>query len=71
MSGPDLPGARWRTSSHSGGKGDNGDCVEVAVLPGGAVVVRDSKDRGGAQHRLSAAAWRAFVAATRAGEFDS
>lgn len=42
---PDLPaGLTWRTSSFSS---DNGMCVEVAVLPGGLVAVRDSKNPAG------------------------
>jgi hypothetical protein len=69
MLGSDLPGAQWRTSSYSGGEGSNGDCVEAAVLPSGEVVVRDSKDRGGAVHRHTVAAWRTFLDAVRAGEF--
>lgn len=37
--------AVWRKSQHSN---PSGNCVEVAVLPGGVVAVRDSKDPGGA-----------------------
>jgi hypothetical protein len=40
----DLAGARWRKSSFSQANAEN-DCVEVAFLPGGAVAVRDTKDR--------------------------
>lgn len=64
----DLIGARWRKSSCSG-NGEDGSCVEVALLPGGAVAVRDTKDRSLAPHLHSAPAWAAFVAAVRAGEF--
>ena len=62
-------GTRWRTSSFSEGNGGGG-CVEVAALPAGDVAVRDTKDRARAPHRHSAAAWRAFLAGVRAGEFD-
>ncbi|MFC6023159.1 DUF397 domain-containing protein [Plantactinospora solaniradicis] len=47
----------WRTSSRSGG---NGDCVEVAWVPG-SVAVRDSKDRSGPALAFPESAWRAFV----------
>jgi hypothetical protein len=60
----------WRKSSFSGGNGSGG-CVEVAVLPGGEVAVRDTKDRGRAPHRHSGEAWQAFLAGVRAGEFDA
>jgi hypothetical protein len=63
-------GIAWRKSSFSEGNGGVG-CVEVAVLPGGEVAVRDTKDRAQAPHRHSAAAWRAFLTGVRAGEFDS
>jgi Domain of unknown function (DUF397) len=52
----------WRKSSHSDGNG--GDCVEVESASG--VVVRDSKDRGGAALSFSAGAWAEFVTALRA-----
>ncbi|MBQ1028104.1 DUF397 domain-containing protein [Micromonospora sp. C95] len=55
----------WRTSSRSG---SNGDCVEVAGFVG-AVGVRDSKDRQGAELSFAATSWTRFVAATRAGRF--
>lgn len=62
---PDLDGAAWRTSSHSG----SSDCVEVAALMAG-MAVRDSKDPGGPVLRFTEAEWRAFVAGVRDGEFD-
>lgn len=64
----DLPDISWRKSSYSGGNG--GACVEVADLPGGGRVVRDSKDRTGAVLSFTAAEWSAFTAAVRDGEFD-
>lgn len=71
MPAPNLPGLAWRTSSFSGSGGNSSGCVEVAPLPGGGVAVRDTKDRSRAMHRHSAAAWRAFLAGVRAGEFGS
>ncbi|GIF74144.1 DUF397 domain-containing protein [Asanoa siamensis] len=55
----------WRKSSQS----LNGDCVEVASLPG-AVAVRDSKNPDGAILRFSRSEWRAFLEAATGGEFD-
>ncbi len=48
----------------------NGDCVEVASLPGGQIGVRDSKDTAGAVLRFTPAEWRAFIGGARNGEFD-
>jgi hypothetical protein len=67
MAAPIPTGVTWRKSSFIGGNG----CVEVAVLPGGAVAVRDTKDRHRAPHRHSGAAWQAFLAGVRAGEFGA
>jgi hypothetical protein len=68
---PDPAGVTWRKSSFSGGNSGGDGCVEVALLPGGEVAVRDTKDRTLPPHRLSAPAWREFLAAVRAGEFNS
>ena len=57
---------RFRKSRFSGGAG----CVEVRLLPDGRVAVRDSKDVSLPPSAFSSAAWTAFLAAVRAGEFD-
>ena len=57
----------WMKSSWSY---SNGNCVEVAQLPGGQVGVRDSKDPDGPVLRFTRGEWSAFVAGVRAGEFD-
>ena len=49
----------WRKSSYSA---QETDCVEVAPMRG-ATAVRDSKDPGGGELRISRAAWHAFVRA--------
>ncbi|RUL92981.1 MULTISPECIES: DUF397 domain-containing protein [Micromonospora] len=49
--------AGWRKSSHSG---DEGACVEVAVVPG-TVAVRDSKDPDGPLLFFAPSAWTAFA----------
>jgi len=71
ISSPGLQAAEnsltWRKSSFSFA---NGDCVEVASLPGGGVGVRDSKDARGPVLRFTASEWTAFVAGARNGEFD-
>jgi hypothetical protein len=60
--------APWRKSSFSG-ENSSGTCVEVAFLPGGDVALRDTKDRAIPPHRYTGAAWAAFVAGVRAGDF--
>jgi hypothetical protein len=62
-------GTVWRKSSFSGSGGNGDGCVEVAFVPAG-VAVRDTKDRARQPHVHSAAAWRAFLAGVRAGEFE-
>jgi hypothetical protein len=56
-----LTAASWRKSSRSG---DQGACVEVAVIAG-TVAVRDSKDPTGPLLQFSGAAWAAFATAAR------
>jgi len=56
---------QWRTATRS----QDTNCVEVRTLEG-LVEVRDSKDREGGTLAVSPAAWREFVAGTKAGEFD-
>ena len=66
MQKTDLNNAGWRTSSRSGG---DGACVEVAQLDD-VVAVRDSKDQTGPVLVFEAAAWAAFIAGAKDGEFD-
>jgi hypothetical protein len=63
-----LRDADWRTSSYST---SGNQCVEVALLPGEQVAVRDSVDRDGGTHVLSHRAWAAFTATIRSGELGS
>ncbi|TQM44241.1 DUF397 domain-containing protein [Pseudonocardia cypriaca] len=67
----DPAGVTWRKSSFSGGNSGGDGCVEVALLPGGEVALRDTKDRALPPHRHPAPAWREFLAALRAGEFEA
>lgn len=53
----DLTTVVWRKSSASGGEGN---CVEVAELPGGTRAVRDSKNPGREPLRFIATEWAAF-----------
>jgi Domain of unknown function (DUF397) len=65
----DTAGLRWHKSSYSNGGG--GECVEVADLPDGGRLVRDTKDHGrGPVLRFTAGEWRAFVLGVKDGEFD-
>lgn len=64
----DPAGLVWRKSSYSGGNG--GDCVEVAVAPGGGPAVRDSKNPDGAVLFFTTTEWTAFLTGVRNGEFD-
>jgi Domain of unknown function (DUF397) len=62
----DLPRAGWRKSSRSNIGGD-GDCVEVAELPG-QVAMRDSKDPASPVLTFTRAEWRVFLCSIRASE---
>jgi hypothetical protein len=48
----------------------NGNCVEVAGLPGGEIGVRNSRDSGGPVLRFTSDEWHAFLGGVRNGEFD-
>lgn len=63
----DYPASTWVKSSLSYA---NGDCVEVASLPGGLVGVRHSLDLGGPVLRFTPREWDAFIGGVRQGEFD-
>ena len=49
----------------------NGNCVEVASLPGGEIGVRNSRDSAGPVLRFTSDEWHAFLGGVRNGEFDS
>lgn len=53
----DLSGATWRRSPHSAGEGQ---CVEIADLPGGGIAMRDSKNPAFPALRYTAEEWQAF-----------
>lgn len=57
----------WFKAAASAG---NGSCVEVALLAGGGVAVRDSKDPAGPMLRYTDPEWRAFLHGAKGGEFD-
>jgi len=62
-----MPELHWRTSSFT----DNGTCVEVAYLPAGDRLVRDTKlGEASPVLQYTAAEWQAFIAGVKAGEFD-
>ena len=57
--------AIWVKSSFSF---SNGNCVEVASLPGGEIGVRNSRDPGGPVLMFMPGEWDAFVGRARRGE---
>ncbi|MEW2400268.1 DUF397 domain-containing protein [Streptomyces sp. NPDC046862] len=62
-----LRGVVWVKSRHSTA---DGNCVELALLAGGAVAVRDSRDPQGPALVYRRAEIAAFIAGVKAGEFD-
>lgn len=59
----------WRKSSHSSSQGDS--CVEVLDGYANGVPVRDSKNPHGPALVFGSAAWSAFVAGMKAGDFGA
>ncbi len=62
-----MTGPTWVKSSLSFA---NGNCVEVSDQPGGAVGVRNSRDREGPVLRFTPDEWHSFLGGVRNGEFD-
>ena len=62
-----LSELKWIKASESFA---NGNCIEVAQLPGGSVAVRDSKDPAGPVLCFTPDEWSAFIGGAKAGEFD-
>ena len=68
MTAIDLAGAVWRKSSRSNGQAE---CVEVAFLNTGRVVMRDSKSQGnGPVLAFAAGEWDTFLGGAVDGEFE-
>ncbi|MBB5956430.1 hypothetical protein FHS29_003016 [Saccharothrix tamanrassetensis] len=67
MSAAELPNVTWRKSSRSGALGN---CVELAVLNGDEIAMRNSRFPDGPALVYTRAEIAAFVAGARDGEFD-
>ncbi|MFR9730806.1 DUF397 domain-containing protein [Saccharopolyspora sp. MS10] len=63
MTDRDLTGATWFKSSYSNSQNE---CVEVALVPGGAGV-RDTKDRDGGTLTFTGTTWSAFLTTLKRG----
>src|SRR5690349_10438810 len=61
-----IDGAVWRKSTLSG---NLGNCVEVAMLGGGEVAVRNSRHPAGPALVFTPAEWSAFVVGMQRDEF--
>ncbi|HYT09831.1 MAG TPA: DUF397 domain-containing protein [Mycobacteriales bacterium] len=66
MENSGIADAPFRKSSFSA---PDAGCVEVGVSSG-RILVRDTKDRGGAVLAFTEYEWNAFVRGVQAGEFD-
>ncbi len=64
----ELAGVTWQKSSFSN---PNGNCVELAKLPGGGIAMRNSRDPHGPALVYTAAELSAFLDGSKNGEFDS
>lgn len=62
-----LRGVVWRKSRHSN---PNGNCVELAELPGGAIAIRNSRHPAGPALVYTGPEITAFLRGAKDGEFD-
>ena len=62
-----LDSAEWRKATRSGA---DGDCLEVAPLPGGHIGIRDTERPDQTPYVVRASVWRAFIDGAKNGEFD-
>jgi hypothetical protein len=67
MPATDLSDVAWRKSRHSNSQGT---CVELAILPGGAVAVRNSRHSDSPALIYTPAEMDAFIRGAKDGEFD-
>lgn len=64
-----LPPLRWQKSRRSN---PSGNCVELALLPGGAgIAMRNSRDPDGPALVYTPAEINAFILGARDGDFDN
>lgn len=63
-----LTDVTWMKSHHSN---PSGNCVEMALLPGGDVAVRNSRHPEGPALVYTEGEVRAFLAGVRDGDFDT
>ncbi|MFD3580807.1 DUF397 domain-containing protein [Streptomyces sp. NPDC058644] len=62
-----LEGVTWVKSRHSNA---DGNCVELALLPGGDVALRNSRDPHGPALIYTRGEIAAFITGAKDGEFD-
>ncbi len=67
MSAAELPGARWLKSRRSNSQGN---CVEIAELPGGQVAMRNSRHPEGPALIYTRPEIEALILGAKDGDFD-